>query len=330
MVELADTQVLGTCAARLGGSNPSIGTSRFESRLGAKPRFAGRVLPEAHARLTRKLAQCYDRVMSQFLLGGLAAIFLLVSLAQPLQASSTGAYQDYLYQFDLYRAKYTDFKVAKNEYEKFKTLTSATDALEKTRTMLSQRDQLLRAYLFLLNEKLNEDKGLGTSDKQLYQTLIRNEVGFLQTHSQLVPSVGSLSDAVTVSQQLESHYLVLQASIRQTIVALHLGQLALLASQYDTLVSQAKNLITANSSFLPAQKQATVDRWLLQISNKRSLFGQKYDSLMRADAQLKGPSIDELDRSLAEMQKNISEARQYLVEGTAFINELLNSLKTAP
>lgn len=268
--------------------------------------------------------------MRHFLLAGLGTIFLFIFTAQPIQASATGAYQDYLYQFDLYRAKYTDFKIAKNEYEKFKTLTSATDALSKTRIMLSQRDQLLRAYLFLLNEKLNEDKGLGSNDKQLYQTLIRNEVTFLENHSQLVPSVGSLSDAMTVSQQLESHYLVLQASIRQTIVALHLGQLALLASQYDILVIQAKNLITANRNLLPAEKQAIVDRWLLQITNKRSLFAQKYDSLVRANAQFKGPSIDELDRSLAEMQKNISEARQYLAEGAAFIGELLNSLKTAP
>src|SRR3989344_5828917 len=87
-------------------------------------------------------------------------VILFLTLAGSVFATSQQAYQDYLYQFDLYRQRETDFRVAKTEYEKFRSLTSETTALEKTKLLLAQRDQLLRAYLLVLNEKLNEDKGL--------------------------------------------------------------------------------------------------------------------------------------------------------------------------
>ncbi len=146
--------------------------------------------------------------------------FLLIFLPNQIFASSQTAYKDYLYQFDQYRTKQNNFKVARTEYLKYKTLLSETTALDTAKTMLAQQDQLLRSYLLFLNEKLNENTGLSSSEKNLYQTLIRNEVTFLETHTALIPSIGSLADAVSVAKQLESHYLVLSAYIRQTIIAL--------------------------------------------------------------------------------------------------------------
>src|SRR3990167_2153444 len=145
------------------------------------------------------------------------SILSLFLLSSHISASSQQAHTDYLYQYDVYRQSYNDFKVAKNEYEKFKSLVSQTDALEQTKKMLAQRDVLLRSYLLLLNEKLNENKGLDGSDKTLYQTLIQNEVKFLESHANLIPAIGSIDDTVDVSKQLESHYNILQTSIRQTI-----------------------------------------------------------------------------------------------------------------
>lgn len=244
-----------------------------------------------------------------------------------INASSSQAYQDYLYQFDLYRQSYSDFTVAKNEYLKFKTLTSETTALEKTKSMLSQRDLLLRAYLLLLNEKLNEDRGLRIAERQTYQAQIRNEIIFLENQSQLVPSIGSLSDAQTVSKQLESHYLLLQTSIRQTIIAITLGTLANLAKQYDSTMTQVQSLLSPNRTIFTPEKQATIDRWMLQITNKRSLYQQKIDAIASLNAQLTGNDINDVDRKFADAQRQLTEARQYLVEGAAFLQELMNVLR---
>ncbi len=252
---------------------------------------------------------------------------MLIVRVPSANASSERAYQDYLYQFDLYRQKYSDFAIAKNEYEKFGSLTSQTTALTKTSAMLSQRDQLLRAYLLLLNEKLNEDAGLGNTQKLTYRTLINNEIAFLDQHSTLVQSIGSLEDATNVSRELESHYALLQGSIRQTIVGVSLGQLAILARQFDQSLADAKALIaTSRGSFSP-QKQATIDRWLLQITNIRSLYQQKIDTITTKNAQLKGNSIDALDGLFAELKRDLGGAKQYLVEGNGFMGELIEALR---
>ena len=254
-------------------------------------------------------------------------IFLFFTSVGLTYATADQARQDYLFQFDSYRAKYTDFQVAKNEYAKFNTLTAQATALEKTKTMLAQRDLLLRAYLFLLNEKLNEDAGLNAATKQLYKTLISSEVTFLEGHAQLIPAIGSLEDAVHVSRELESHYRVLQVSIRQILIGLSLGQLSILSTLYDKTLRDAQALVVRYGNVFTNQKQETVNRWLLQITNKRTLYQQKLQEIMSANAQLQTTNLQELDRQYAEVTKNIGEARQYLLEGASFLTELTNALK---
>lgn len=259
----------------------------------------------------------------------LLAWLALLTLPARLFASSEQAYRDYLYQYDVYRQNLTDFKIAKSEYDKFKTLTSETTLLEKTKTFLARRDDLLRAYLLLLNEKLNEDRGLIPADRQFYQRLIQNEVVFLQNHRQLVPSVGSLGDTNAVSQQLESHYSIFAASVRQTIVAINLGRLHLLRNNFDEALAQAQTLIESNRELLATEKQTTLARWLVQINSKRSLFEQKIDLILSKNADLKSDSIETLDAKLVELQKDLTQARQYLFEANTFLAELVNNLRYA-
>lgn len=255
----------------------------------------------------------------------LATVFL--ASATFVFATSAQARQDYLYQFDLYRQRYTDFQVAKNEYEKFNTLTSQTTALQKTKAMLGQRDQLLHAYLLLLLEKLNEESGLSATTKQLYRSLIASELTFLEGHAQLIPSIGSIEDAVQVSSELESHYRVLQTSIRQILIGLSLGQLSILGQMYDTATRDSQSLIVASAGYFTPAKQEVVNRWVLQVSNKRSLFQQKYDAISSANALLQSRDSEDLERQYSDITKLIAEARQYLLEGASFLTELKNALK---
>lgn len=254
-------------------------------------------------------------------------VFGLFGNISRVHAASAQAYSDYLYQFDLYRQTYTDFGVAKNEYQKFKSLDSQTSALEKTKIMLAQRDNLLRAYLLLLNEKLNENPGMGASEKQLYQTLIKNEVTFLENHAKLIPSIGTLDDAVTTSKQLESHYLILQKSMRQTIVGISVGQLTALRRQFDQVTTMAALLADASRGVFTPQKQVTVDRWLLQIKNKQSLYQQKIDMVTSDNIAWETGNLDEMNRKLAGLQQKLGNSWQELLEGSGFLIELTNTLR---
>ena len=269
--------------------------------------------------------------MRRFLVLLLALFITFVSVGPKVQvrADSEQAYKDYTYQFDLYRKAYAEFTVAKNEYEKYQTLTSQATALEKTRSMMKQRDELLRTYLLLLNEKLNEDTGLDSTQRGLYQTLLRNEVTFLENHTKLIDATGSLTDADTVSKQLEQRNLTSQGAIRQILIALGLGQLQVLQKQYDAAVTDVRTFISSHGNEFSTAQQATIDRWLLQVTNKENLFQQKIDTIQQQNAQLKGKNTEEINRKFQSIQTILRDARLDLIDGTNFLNELVRIIGLA-
>lgn len=251
-------------------------------------------------------------------------------LIPPVFANYEQAYQDYLFQFDSYRQKYSDFQVAKNEYQKFKTLTSQATALEKTKIMMTQRDQFLRSYLLVLNEKIHDaNSGLTAITSNQYQRILGSEIGFLESHALTIFSIGSLEDAQDVSKELESHYKVLQVSIRQILIGLSLGQLAIMAKFYDALVVDAQNLVTQFSFTFTPQKQETINRWVLQIVNKRNFYQQKVDAIQQQNVHLNPGDYQDLDNQYNAMIRGMGEARQYLIEGISHLEEFRDSLKYA-
>lgn len=256
-------------------------------------------------------------------------LFFLLFIPTSIHASSTTAYQEYLQSFDAYRKALSDFKVARAEYLKFNTLTSQQTALEKTKAMLAQRSQLLRTHLLFINEKLNESIAMDPSAKAVYQTLIKNEVTFLNNHIALMDDIGSIQDADGVSKKLSSHYNVLQSNIYQTIVALKLAELTAADAVYTDLFSRCYSLLQTNRSSYTKEKQSILDRWLLQIQNKQDLFKQKTDEITKENASLKSSSVNDITTSYQKIQKLMSEAKQYLSEGTSFMEELTAAMQYA-
>jgi len=246
---------------------------------------------------------------------------------QPVFASSTDLYQEYLSQFDKYRVILNDFKVARSEYLKYKTLTSEQSALEASRSILAQRALLLRSYLQFLSEKLKENNYMDPSNKTLFTTLITNEINFLESNSGLMTSVSSIEDTEGASQQLTSHYTILQSSIFQTIVGLKSADLIKLDGEYYQLFTKTYDLFQANRGTYAPEKQSTMDRWFLQIQNKRSLYQQKMDTIKKENDTLKSSSMDEINTTFATIQKEFMEARQYLGEGSAYLQEVITALQ---
>jgi len=253
--------------------------------------------------------------------------FLAFFFPLKIFASSQTAYQEYLIEYDVYRTALTDFKVARTEYLKYKTLASQQTALEKTKTMLTSRSQLLLNYLSVLNEKLNESTAMTPSNKSLYQTLITNETQFLKNHIGLMRSIGSLTDAENVSQQLTSHYAILQSNTYQTIVGLKMAELNALDTTYYDLLTKNYTFLQTNRSSYTTERLTILDRWLLQIQNKRDLFKQKTDEIIKENSVLKSSSSTEIVASYQRIVKLLSEAKQYLTEGTSYIQELTTSLQ---
>ena len=117
----------------------------------------------------------------------------------------------------------------------------------------------------------------------------------------------------------------MQAAYRQTIVGLQLGYLQYFALQFDTAAIQAQSLIAARRGSVTPEKQATLDRWLLALSNKHSLFEQKQIAIRNAMGKVSG-DIQEQDRQFASMQILINKERDDLIEGASYLAELEQAL----
>jgi hypothetical protein len=253
-------------------------------------------------------------------------LLALLGIAVPTRASSQQAYTDYNFQFDQYRQKFADFRIAYTQYQQFNSLTSQQDALDKAKAVIAQRDIVARTYLLFLNERLNENPGLLKSETQVYRAIITNEIGFLDNHSTQVPSLNTLEDTAKSSDAFVKNYETLQSAYHQTIVALEMGYLNYFATQFDAVANQAIALITANKSTLPPVKQATLDRWLLSLSNKRSLYQQKITAIRTASFALSGDQ-QEQDQKFLKIQSDLGVARQYLVDAVNNVKEVEKELQ---
>ncbi len=253
----------------------------------------------------------------------LLLVMLLVSKV-PVYASSAQAYQDFQYQFDLYRTSLSNYVTARNQYKQFNTLESSQDTLDKVKVYIAQRNQVAKAYFLFLNEKISEDPGLISTDLNLYRGLITNQVGFLDQNT--AAPIGSLDDATKTSTAFIKNYLPMQMGYRQIIVGLELGYLSFFATKFDAAAATAQNLITASHGYASPEKQATLDRWLIALSNKHSLYQEQDKAIRKAMTSIKG-DIQEQDRQLASVQKLIVSARQNLVEGTSYLGEVETALQ---
>ncbi len=272
-------------------------------------------------------ARNYRQIIIQLAVVGIVSLGICFLKPKTVQASSDRAYQDYLFQSDQYRQKNNDFTVAKNEYLKFKTLASESTAVVKARDMLAQRSLLLRAYLLLLKEKIDESPTMSSSDRQLYLELITNEVAFLETHSKFVESVGSIADASKASEQLEFHYSVLALSIRQIILGLTTARLTELGDAYSGIMINSQILLNVAKQELPLDRQITLDRWFQKISDKRTLFLQHVDTINQANKALKGSNMQDIQTKFLEALPYAVQAKQDLTEGTSYLGELLNAMR---
>lgn len=258
----------------------------------------------------------------------LVLVALPALLAVPINASSQQAYRDYLYQFDVYRSVFSDFQTARGEYLKFQTLTSQSTALTKAKTMLAQRAMLLRTYLLLLTERLNENPGLAADEQNRYLSLLTSEINFLDRQKSAVPAIASLEGATGHSKELETHYPTLYAAMRGIAAELLRGGVAAQVSDFDRLFDNAKTLGSGNRPLSSPEKQATIDRWMVVIANRRGVLEQTLEDVRLTDQKIFKTTVpDEADRWFTDSAKAIAAAKQQLIEVTANLTELIASMR---
>src|SRR3989344_2566962 len=223
-----------------------------------------------------------------FLFFFVALIFFAKSAkSQESQFDFLRAYQDYTYNYSIYRRAHNDYVLAKGQYLSYKTLKSKTNAYDKTLAMLQARDEAIKTYLTALRLKLVETEGVPSLERDALFGRIDTEVAWYEDHRGSLASAGRLEDLVVNSDIKDK-----VAEIRQ---------------------NQDKNT-------------RKIERWVLEAELRLTRSQEKTFDAQSVIFELKERDRDKF-KVYNESREFITESHQYLKEASSFLKEIIDEAK---
>lgn len=246
----------------------------------------------------------------------MTGIFILLIHTSLVYAEFNEDYQGYLQTYQAYRTAYNRYLINRSQYLQYKTLNSQTEALTAVKEFLSTRDTVLLSHISLLRI-INIDA--------TYATLMDNEANFLSSHRDQIPSLGSLDDAVRLSDKAAEHHIPFQITSRQIVANSILTNIDTLKIRFD-LLSQDADVLTQT---LRSQGKdvAVAERWLIEAKSKRLQAEQKMNEIRSKVAALEGQDTEQVTKEYNKIQTNLFEANQYMKEALSNISEFTQNLK---
>lgn len=235
------------------------------------------------------------------------------------------AFQDYLYNYNLYRSSHLEYVSAKSEYLTYKTLTAQTKALEATKKMLLARAETLKTYLTALRLKLKETTGILNYQQNMYYLKLDNEVTWIGTHKNSLPSAGTLEDLVKISTEAEKRYPTMEILAYQTLGTVMTGKEITLRDKINEQISKTEGKI--NQIKETGEDTTTLERWLIQAKEKIKRSEEKEKEGQNIISAIK-PTDKNKIQSWNKAQKAFEEENQYLKEAVSHLKEIIREIKS--
>lgn len=251
----------------------------------------------------------------------LSIIFLISSV---FAFDFNRAYQDYLFTYNQYRQAHTQYIVAKNRYLTYKTLTAKNTALKATREMLEARSEAVRTYITALRMKISETPDMPEFWPGFLYPHIDDEVAWLISYRDSLPSAATIDDLLDLSQELESKYPKTKVFSYQSLGAVLLGKESSLTKKASELISETEKKV-AEVKAGDAEEAFRLERWLLEAKNKLTRSSEKQEF---ANTTLQGlEPRKEPDKAFHQAQFALKESNQYLKEAVFYLKEIIREIK---
>jgi hypothetical protein len=236
------------------------------------------------------------------------------------------AFNDYVYNYNLYRSTHLDYITKKSEYQTYGTLTSETEALEATREMLLQRDKAFEAYLTALRMKILEETGVSTYKQNLYFVKLDDEVTWLKNHQSFLTTPSTIEDLIKESRKLENRYPSVQVVNYQALGVVLEGKESRLRVEVGELIDLVDKKVKEIRD--SGEDTQILERWLIEAKQKVTFSEQK-----QAEAIAILTAIEPRDTGKAKKYDTtrhlMEESNQYLKETISFIKEIMREIKRA-
>ncbi len=236
------------------------------------------------------------------------------------------AYNDYLYNYNLYRESYNNYTTAREAFLKYQTLTSKNEALDKTKKMLQNQDEVIKTYLTALRIKLMENPGLSTDEQNILFDNLDNEIEWFRQNQEEINSAGSLDDMTSLSEKSKEQYAETEVLIYETLGAIFAGKEIDLREEISQQIKSLKEKI--GEIRLKGDKNTSLaERWLLEAENSLTQSQEKQFEAQQKLSKVK-PSLDK-NRTYNEAQSNLEKSHQFLKEANSYLKEIIRELKNA-
>jgi len=257
-------------------------------------------------------------------------ISFFVFFSSPVHADYASQREEYSQKLESHNKALSDFKIAKNTYETYKTLSSQSDAIFKAKDYLQKRDDLVIKHFELLLEKIKLIDFADPNKKESLNQIASSEINFFSNHLQLVSSIATTGDVNTVSKKAEDEIALANIKSKQILGGILIAKVNILKKTYNlTLFALTNEIADIKSHALKSQDSINkLERWIVEINNKKILSENNMASSANdLDALNKNNNNMNLEKKFDEIRINIIQGHLYLKEGTAFMGEALNEIK---
>lgn len=251
------------------------------------------------------------------------SVFVNFSIKSQAQESLDKARQDYSFQFSKYREIQKDYQSAKSQYESFKTATSKNEAFLKTKDYLGQIDNLLIAYVLLINEngqRVNWQSNAKARDS--IANSFQAEISYFEDHKQKVQKVSTLEELPPLAKELNEHLSQITfLKVYRTLASYEYTHAKSTFSEFNKIFSSLDEYISIN---YPQQNNTVISNWRSEIRN----IGEKTKTNL--DLAEEKYSKTKLDTANKDEYKEISlystKAAQELKKTKILFDEILRIL----
>lgn len=245
----------------------------------------------------------------------------------PLPVKAGNELDDYLFQYEKYQDIYDQFVLARDKFLKYQVLNIRQQAAEATKTFLLQRNQVLRTYFLLLNNKFRTTSGVISSEqKEGLMSQLDKKIIWLEEESEEVQKVSTpdLEELFILSDRIEDKQAELKGLGYQSWAEILLGKIRNLQQESVGITTLLKDDVFQNKS---ATKAAQLDLWLREVSVQNYLAQKEIEAAEINLWKLKAANQEQdMLKNFNNLKIDVNDAKIYLNQAVSFQKEIVAEL----
>ena len=200
-------------------------------------------------------------------------------------------------------------------------------ALEKTRQMLKNQDEVVKTYLTALRLKLAETSGISDYEQNVLYLKLDSEVSWFAKHQEKVNSAGSLDDLVESASDGQKEYQETEILIYETLGAILASKETGLREEINQKIRELKDKV-GEIRLKGDKNTALAERWLLEAENRLTRSQEKQFAAQQILSKIKASDSNKAE-DYNQAQFAFEESHQYLKDANSYLKEVLREIKSA-